>query len=90
MTSRVVSRNLQEVEGVVEACPGVQVRAKGAAEGLKIVDDLLLGKALSAVERHVFHVVRKPPLVLLLVNGAGPDHQRRCAPGRCGSSLCLM
>ena len=51
----IVGRNLQKVQGVVEAGPGVKVGAEGAADGLEVFDDLLLGEAFGAVEGHVLH-----------------------------------
>ena len=51
----IVGRNFQKVQGVVEAGPGVKVGAEGAADGLEVFDDLLLGEALGAVEGHVLH-----------------------------------
>ena len=72
----IVGRNLQEVQGVVEPCPGIQVRAEGAADRLEVVNDLLLCEALGAVERHVLYEVRQPALVLFFEDGACPQHQR--------------
>ena len=51
----IVGRNFQKVQGVVEAGLGVKVGAEGAADGLEVFDDLLLGEALGAVEGHVLH-----------------------------------
>ena len=73
---RIVGRNLEPVQGVVVAGLGVQVGTEGAADRLEVFDDLLLGEALGAVERHVFHEMRQPALVLFLEDGACPQHQR--------------
>ena len=76
----IVSRHLEEIDRGVEAGRGVQVRAKRAADRLEVVDDLLLGEALRAVEGHVLDEVGQPALLLLLEDGAGLHDQRKVGP----------
>ena len=76
----IVGRDLEPVQGVIVAGLGVQVGTERAADRLEVFDDLLLGEALGAVERHVFHEVCQPALVLFLEDRAGPQHQGELGP----------
>ena len=71
----IVSRNLQPVSGVIVAGLRVQVATEGAADGFEVFDDLLLGKALRAIERHVFYEMRQPTLIVLFQDRADLHHQ---------------
>ena len=76
----VVGRELKEVDGFVEGGVGVDVRPEGHADALKVGDQLLLWKALGAVEHHVLEEVGQAKLVLVLLDRAGVDHQHQCGP----------
>ena len=65
---RVVGWNLYKVNSEIEACISVYVGAEGAANGLQIFDDLLLGEAFGAIKSHVLYEVGEALLILLLVD----------------------
>ena len=65
---RVVGWNLYKVNSDIEACISVYVGAEGAANGLQIFDDLLLGESFGAIKSHVLYEVGQALLVLLLVD----------------------
>ena len=63
---RVVGRDLEHVDRLVEARVGVDVRAEAHADALEVVDQLLLLEVLGAVEGHVLDEVGQPALVVVL------------------------
>ena len=58
------------VDGVVPARSGVEVVSELHADGLQILDELLSGEVLRAVEGHVLEEVGQTLLVVLLLDGA--------------------
>ena len=70
-----VGRDLQDVDGLVEAGEGVHARAHPHADGLHELHQLVLREMRRAVKRHVLDEVRQPPLVLVFEHGPGLDDQ---------------
>ncbi len=73
--ARVVGGNLQLVDRLVEARVGVDVRTEAHACRLQERDDVLFREVARAVEAHVLDEVREPPLVVVLENRSGVDHE---------------
>ena len=69
--ARRVGRDRQDVDGLVEARVGVEVRAEPHADRLQVLDEIVLGEVRRAVERHVLDEVREPELVVGLEHRAG-------------------
>ena len=59
-----VGRQVEHVDGLVEARVGVHVRAEPGAEALEVADELAGLEVGAAVERHVLDEVREPLLVV--------------------------
>ena len=74
-TAGIVGRNLQLVDGLVEARVGVDVRAEAHADRLHERDDVLLREVARAVERHVLDEVREPALIVVFEDRAGVDDE---------------
>ena len=72
---RILSRDLQLVDRLVEARVRVDVRAEAHAERLHEVDDVEPREVERAVERHVLDEVRETALVLFLEHRARVDDQ---------------
>ena len=72
---RILGRNLQLEDGLVEAGVRVDVRAEAHADRLHERDDPLIREVLRAVERHVLDHVGEPALVLVLEDRAGADDE---------------
>ena len=77
MTAGLRGRNLQFVDGLVEAGVGVDVRAEPHAERLHERDDVLLREVARAIEGHVLDEVRQPALVVVFEHRAGLDGEAK-------------
>ena len=64
------SRDLQLVDGFVEARRGVDVGPEAHADGLEVADELVFREARGPVERHVLEEVGEPALVVILEDRA--------------------
>jgi hypothetical protein len=82
---RVVGRDLQLIDGLIEARIGVDVRAEPHAGRLQKRDHILLREVTRAVEAHVLDEVCEPALVVVLENRAGIDDEAEL-----GASLRLL
>ena len=67
---RLVGRDLQRVDRLVERRVRVEIGAEPHADLLEEVDERLLREALRAVERHVLDEVREAALVVVLEHRA--------------------
>ncbi len=72
----IVGRDLDPVEGAVKTGLGVDVGPERAADRFKVLNDLLPGETLGAIEGHVLDEVRQSALVVFFQQRAGLDHQR--------------
>ena len=71
----VIRRNLQLVNGFVEAGRGVDIRAESRADGFKVIDDVCLLKMNRSVESHVLDKMGKAKLAVLFKNRAGINNK---------------
>jgi hypothetical protein len=78
--------NRQHVDRLVEARVRVEVRAELHAHALEIVDQVVLGEVLGAVERHVLDEVREAELGRVLEHRAGVHHEPQL--GALGRAAC--
>ena len=70
-----VSRDVEHVNGFVERCRRIDVRAEARADGLEKRHQLTRLEVLGAVERHVLEKVREPALVVVFLQRANVDRQ---------------
>jgi hypothetical protein len=71
----VVGGDGEHVDGLVEGCEGVEVGPELHPGALDEVDQRVLREPRGAVERHVLHEVREPPLVVILQYRPGIDRE---------------
>ena len=71
----VVGRQLEHVDGLVEARIGVDVRPEPRARRLEVRHELARLEVRAAVERHVLDQVREPLLIVRFVQRSGLDRE---------------
>ena len=76
----VVGRDLQHVDGLVEAGVGVEVGPEAHADAFEVVDQLVAGEAAGAVEGHVLDEVGEAALGVVLDDRADVDQQSQLRP----------
>ena len=75
-----VARHRQDIGGLVEPGRGIEVGPEADPDRLEVLHQVVLGEMGRAIERHVLDKMCQATLILVLEDGAGPDHQPQLEP----------